>query len=242
MNGRVRNGGAWHEGHVLAGYTNEACATCRAEERRARPPKPPFPKCATPGCTNARSSELTAWCSYHPEGESEHLRYVRRARAGGTALAAPNAVIDSLLAAIARLEEVCRTARADTSAAARGLLNDFMKYLEAEHVPLGPHFDVENFLQLHEKGAPVMQSTEPKPLTVRPGVSYPVTLRITPGRDIEGNASYGHVMWSADAEIVDGISITTQGSTAVIALSALAALVNGRTEWPEGVLENALDG
>ena len=35
MSGRVKDGGAWHEGHVLGGYQNPACSTCRAEERRA---------------------------------------------------------------------------------------------------------------------------------------------------------------------------------------------------------------
>lgn len=34
MSGRVKDRGAWHEGHLLGGYQNPACKTCQGEERR----------------------------------------------------------------------------------------------------------------------------------------------------------------------------------------------------------------
>ena len=30
---------AWHEGHIMAGYTNQACQACRREERRGPRPQ-----------------------------------------------------------------------------------------------------------------------------------------------------------------------------------------------------------
>jgi hypothetical protein len=63
------------------------------------------------------------------------------------------------------------------------------------------------------------------------GISYEVTLRATPWRDENGPPaqSSDRVMWSADCEIGEGVSLTASGDSPVHALGALHRVILSHT-------------
>lgn len=72
--------------------------------------------------------------------------------------------------------------------------------------------------------------SEPKPsgrdrVELHEGVSYPVTFRATPGTGADGYPQAHAVMWSADLEIIEGISITAAAADPMEALAGLQAKI-----------------
>lgn len=66
------------------------------------------------------------------------------------------------------------------------------------------------------------------------GVSYPVSLRLTPATNPDGTPGqpFEAVMWTADLEVSDGVSLTAAASTPETALRGLARVAASRTALP----------
>lgn len=149
-------------------------------------------------------------------GQKDHMGEVRdKARAFAAFIVAITPEGREQSSAVTHLEEVVFWANAGI---ARPL-----------HMPDGAPYDVRNF------DPPLQFAAMPMTVTDRPldkdrveiheGVSYPITLRVTPGTDAAGKPARQTVMWSADLEITEGIGLTAAAETPIEALAGIHAKV-----------------
>lgn len=76
------------------------------------------------------------------------------------------------------------------------------------------------------KGELAMQSTEPKPVVVHAGISYPVSIRVTPGGGMGSlDPDAAPAMWSVDVEVAEGVSLTASGESLPVAIEKIEGLI-----------------
>ena len=81
--------------------------------------------------------------------------------------------------------------------------------------------------------SPEVDINEPAPVVLVNGVSYRVTLRVTPGVNRDGSPLPAAAMWSADVDVTgEGSGYVEHGATAAEALKKIGILIAALSGQP----------